>query len=152
MRDISLKPIVFRSARASARLYCSMETLKKIERNELPKEGSPFDIARAAVFLGTKKTSELIPHCHPIPIEGLEIQFTTHIDEGSDVAYLSVDVRAHCHARTGIEMEVLHGASLAVLVLYDLLKPLKDQSLYIGEIRLLEKHKGRQEAEQKSPI
>ena len=135
MKDISAKALSTRKARASARLYCSLSSLEALEAGRLPKKAEPFETARAAAMIAAKRTPEVIPHCHPIPIEAFEIDFKICKDENC----VALEAWALCQARTGIEMEVLHALSIAALVLYDFLKALKDPSLSIGEIRLLEK-------------
>ena len=74
MRDITSKQITLRTARAIAVIYCSEETINRIENNELPK-GNLFDVARAAGFIGAKLTPQLLPHCHPVSIDGMDITF-----------------------------------------------------------------------------
>ena len=75
LKDVSAKAISTRKARASARLYCSLESLKALEAGLLPKKADPFETARAAAMIAAKRTPEAIPHCHPIPIEAFEIDF-----------------------------------------------------------------------------
>ncbi len=140
MRDISTKPISLRTARAIASLYCSRETYAKIKEDKLPKGPAAFETAKAAAFLGAKKTPQLIPHCHPIAIESLEVNFSTH--QEAELFWVEIEGKACCHGRTGIEMEALTAVFVAALVLYDLLKPLKDPQLHIGNVRLLEKTGG----------
>ena len=140
MRDISHKEVTLRTAKAKAMLYCSHQTLDKLLSNEVPKEGLPFEIARSAAFLAIKKTFSIIPHCHPIPIEGASVSF--HTSKTEEYGIIDIINFAKCRHRTGIEMEVLHGASVAALVLYDLLKVFKDNQLCIKEICLLEKTGG----------
>lgn len=115
-------------------------TLKRIEDGTLPK-GDPFGFARAAGFLAAKRTADLIPHCHPIPLEALTLDFQLSQAEASG-GLLQIDARAITHARTGLEMEVLTAVSVAALTLYDLLKPV-DSTLCIDGIRLLEKSGGK---------
>ena len=74
MRDITSKQTTLRTAKAVAVIYCSQDTLGLIRNNELPK-GNLFDVARAAGFLGAKLTPQLLPHCHPVTIDAMDLQF-----------------------------------------------------------------------------
>lgn len=150
MRDITSKQITLRTARALAILYCSADTIALIKNNELPK-GNLFDVARAAGFIGAKLTPQLLPHCHPVTIDGMDITFD-FIDKGKHAEYLNADVLARTGivitgnaksiGRTGIEMEMLTAVSVAALEIYDMLKPV-DSTLEIGNIKLLEKKGGK---------
>jgi cyclic pyranopterin phosphate synthase len=150
MRDISHKQITLRTARAMAIIFCSGETIQMIKDEKLPK-GNLFDVAKAAAFLGAKNTPNLLPHCHPVSIDGLEIQFEFLDNELHD-SFLSFDTEgrsgivitgeAKSIGRTGIEMEMLTAVSVAALEIYDMLKPV-DTHLEIGGIRLLEKTGGK---------
>jgi len=152
MRDISHKQITLRTARAMAIIYCSVETIQLIKDEKLPK-GNLFDVARAAAFLGAKSTPNLLPHCHPVSIDGMEMQFE-FLDADLHASLVSEDVsnrngiliigEAKSIGRTGIEMEVLMAVSVAALEIYDMLKPV-DTQLEIGNIKLLEKKGGKSE-------
>lgn len=150
MRDITHKQITLRTARAAGIIFCSPDTIDLIKNDQLPK-GNLFDVARAAGFLGAKATPQLLPHCHPVTIDGMEMQFEFLERElhGSlfDAAVFSrpgilIQAQASSIGRTGIEMEVLMGVSVAALEIYDMLKPV-DTKLEIGHIRLLEKKGGK---------
>lgn len=117
-----------------------------IEKNQLPK-GNLFDVARAAAFVGAKSTPQLLPHCHPVAIDGMEVQFeflnkekhATYFDENVFAKHgIAITGEAKSIGRTGIEMEMLTGVSVAALEIYDMLKPV-DTQLEIGCIKLLEK-------------
>lgn len=150
MRDITSKQITLRTARAIGILFCSKETLELIKSNQLPK-GNLFDVARAAGFIGAKLTPQLLPHCHPVTIDGMEISFEL-IDKEKHSEYFGDEVftrsgivilgHAKSIGRTGIEMEILTAVSVAALEIYDMLKPV-DKKLEIGNIRLLEKRGGK---------
>ena len=150
MRDITHKQISLRTARAAGILFCSAATIELIRNEELPK-GNLFDVARAAGFLGAKATPQLLPHCHPVAIDGMEMEFEfldkeLHTDLfGEAVAGrtgIVIKGEARSIGRTGIEMEILTGVSIAALEIYDMLKPV-DKVLEIGHIRLLEKKGGK---------
>lgn len=150
MRDITHKQISLRTARAIAVIFCSSQTIELIEKDELPK-GNLFDVARAAAFLGAKSTPQLLPHCHPVTIDGMDVQFEIlnkekHADvlnnEVLERTGILIKGEAKSIGRTGIEMEILTGVSVAALEIYDMLKPV-DTQLEIGSIRLLEKKGGK---------
>lgn len=149
MRDITSKQISLRKAIAIGFVACEEQTYNLIIENRLPK-GNLFDIARAAGYLGAKQTQHLIPHCHPVSIDGLEIRFET-LNNHSTHDYLGkiekfgvlIIVEAQSIGRTGIEIEALTAVSICGLTIYDLLKPLNDSSLEISSIRLIEKKGGK---------
>ncbi|MBC7915940.1 MAG: bifunctional molybdenum cofactor biosynthesis protein MoaC/MoaB [Pyrinomonadaceae bacterium] len=150
MRDITSKQITLRTARAIAVLYCSPETIDLIKNNQLPK-GNLFDVARAAGFVGAKLTPQLLPHCHPVTIDGMDMSFE-FIKKEKHAEYLDEAIlsrsgivimgNAKSIGRTGIEMEMLTAVSVAALEIYDMLKPV-DTNLEIGNIKLLEKKGGK---------
>jgi molybdenum cofactor biosynthesis protein MoaC len=154
MRDITHKQITLRTAGAIGVLFCSAETITLIREDKLPK-GNLFDVARAAGFLGAKQTPQLLPHCHPVTIDGMDMQFgfldaVLHADLfGEEVLRrpgIVIRGEARSIGRTGIEMEILVGVSVAALEIYDMLKPV-DRHLEIGHIRLLEKRGGKSDWE-----
>ena len=150
MRDITHKQITLRTARAVGIIFCSAETISLIETDQLPK-GNLFDVARAAAFLGAKSTPQLLPHCHPVTIDGMDVRFE-FLNREIHAAYFREEIfsrtgivimgDAKSIGRTGIEMEILTGVSVAALEIYDMLKPV-DINLEIGNIRLLEKKGGK---------
>lgn len=138
MRDITGKQITLRTATAVAMIYCTAETIALIRNNELPK-GNLFDVARAAGFLGAKLTPQLLPHCHPVTIDGMDISFEIN---DTDRPGITISGNAKSIGRTGIEMEMLTAVSVAALEIYDMLKPV-DTTLEIGGIKLLNKTGGK---------
>ena len=148
MRDVSHKQITLRTAKAVAVVYCSEQTIQQIQKDELPK-GNLFDVARAAAFLGAKSTPMLLPHCHPVGIDGMEVRFewlkdtsmeeVTNNEQRTGIVIIG---EAKSIGRTGIEMEILTGVSVAALEIYDMLKPV-DTTLEIGQIKLLNKTGGK---------
>ena len=150
MRDITHKQITLRTATAVGIIFCSAKTIALIETEKLPK-GNLFDVARAAAFLGAKSTPQLLPHCHPVNIDGMDVRFE-FLNRESHAGYFREDIfsrtgivimgEARSIGRTGIEMEILTGVSVAALEIYDMLKPV-DTDLEIGNIRLLEKKGGK---------
>lgn len=117
-------------------MQCSAETLQRVKANDLPK-GNLFDIARAAGMLAAKNTDRLIPHCHPVRIDSLNIECRCEQNG------ILIEVTARSLDKTGIEMEVLTAASVAALTIYDLLKPI-DSTLEINSIKLTNKTGGKE--------
>jgi cyclic pyranopterin phosphate synthase len=154
MRDITHKQITLRTARAVGIVFCSPATIGLIRGEQLPK-GNLFDVARAAGLLGAKHTPQLLPHCHPVGIDGMEMEFA-FLDKGlhgllfGEAVFERTGIvirgEARSIGRTGIEMEILMGVSVAALEIYDMLKPV-DKGLEIGHIRLLEKKGGKSDRE-----
>jgi len=138
MIDITHKQISLRTATAVGKVLCSQETLKRIKENTLPK-GDLFNIAKAAGLLASKNTHNLIPHCHPVSVDGMEITYEYHPD-GVEIRVLGKSI-----GRTGIEMEVLTACSVAALTIYDLLKPI-DKNMEITSLKLTGKTGGKSEA------
>jgi cyclic pyranopterin monophosphate synthase len=139
MNDITHKTSTLREALAEATVLCSKETLERIKQNRVPK-GNILEFARAAGFFGAKKTEQLLPHCHPVTIDGLDFDFEL-TEEGIRITGWAKSI-----GRTGIEMEILTGVSIAALTMYDMLKPI-DKQLSITNIRLLEKKGGKSDRE-----
>ncbi len=155
MRDISAKQVSLRTATATGTVLCGPATLELAKAGKLPK-GNLFDIAKAAGMLAAKNTHNLIPHCHPVSIDGLEISYgyldgnnnteNSIFQEGqTPPAQCGIVIRCEGKSigRTGIEMEVLTAVSVAALTIYDLLKPLDDSTLEITSIKLLKKTGGK---------
>lgn len=136
MVDVGEKAVTERTARAKATLFMKEETLQKIKEAEL-KKGDALAVSRIAGIMGGKKTQELIPLCHNIPIDKIEISFS---DNGKDELYIYSLTK--CTYKTGIEMEALTAVSVAALTVYDMCKAI-DRGMVIKEIRLLEKTGGK---------
>lgn len=135
MVDTSDKATTTRHAVASARVVMSAETLKAIKDHRTPK-GDPLEAARLAGIMAAKRTAELIPLCHPLPLTHVDVQATA-VDDG---IYLESSVSTN--AQTGVEMEALTAVSVAALTVYDMCKAL-DKSITITEIRLERKTGGK---------
>jgi cyclic pyranopterin phosphate synthase len=136
MVDITHKEVTLRIATAEATVVLSsLDTVTAIREGRVPK-GDVFEMSKAAGLLGVKKTPDLLPDCHPIPIEGTQIEY--------DLSGLEIRIRVtvRTHYKTGVEVEAMHGASVVALNLYDMLKPL-DKGIEIRLIRLLEKRGGK---------
>lgn len=154
MRDITHKQITLRTAKAIGIIFCSAATVDLIKSDKLPK-GNLFDVARAAGFLGAKATPQLLPHCHPVTIDGMDMHFeflqkelhTTYFEENIFLRTgIVISGEAKSIGRTGIEMEMLTAVSVAALEIYDMLKPV-DTQLEIGNIKLLQKKGGKSDRE-----
>lgn len=136
MVDITHKANTLRMAIAQAIVKVSdVKTIEAIQQNKVPK-GNVFEMSRAAGLLGIKKTPEILPDCHPLPIEYAHIAYET---EGLDI---QIRVTVKTIYKTGVEVEAMHGASIVALNLYDMLKPI-DKGVEIHHIKLLEKHGGK---------
>lgn len=135
MVDVSGKEPTRRVARAEAFVEMSPSTLKLLKQNALPK-GSPLETARIAGIQAAKKTSDLIPLCHPLPL--------THVDIAIEVTRggVRLESTASTKAETGVEMEALMAAAVAALTLYDMCKAV-EKGMTIGRVRLLEKTGGK---------
>jgi molybdenum cofactor biosynthesis protein MoaC len=134
MFDVGNKPDTLRTAVAQAIVKVEPETITLIKEGKSPK-GSIIDAARLAATMGAKKTWDLLPYCHPIPIDVVKVD--VQLKERS--IEITVDVKNT--AKTGVEMEALTGACIAALTIYDMLKPV-DESLSIESVRLLQKRGG----------
>lgn len=136
MNDITNKVNSLRKAVAIAVLKVSrQETIDAIEHHQVPK-GDVFEFSRAAGLLAIKKTSDVIPDCHPLPIEFARIQ---HRIEGLTI---NISVEVHTIYKTGVEVEAMHGAAIVALTMYDMLKPI-DKGIEISSVRLLNKKGGK---------
>ena len=136
MVDITAKSNTLRIATAEALVeVSSSKTIEAIREQRVPK-GDVFEMSRAAGLLGVKKTPELLPDCHPIPIEYTGFQFEI-VDQT-----IKINCTIKTIYKTGVEVEAMHGASLAALNMYDMLKPV-DKGVSIGSIRLLSKKGGK---------
>jgi len=136
MVNITHKSNTLRQAIATATLTVSkQETITAIQERKVPK-GDVFEFSRAAGLLAVKKTSDVIPDCHPLPIEYAAI---THAIDGLNIL---ITVEVHTIYKTGVEVEAMHGASVTALTMYDMLKPL-DKGVEISNIKLLNKNGGK---------
>lgn len=135
MVDVSGKAVTAREAVATGAIAMGAKTLKAIESDAIAK-GNVIATARIAAIQAAKKTSELIPLCHPLPLSSITIEFEL-TPQG-----LGVTATARTSAQTGVEMEALTAVSVALLTIYDMTKAI-DKAMVIGEIRLLSKSGGK---------
>ena len=136
MVDVADKPVSVRSASASGYILMQAETFKAIQNNTLAK-GDVIPVARLAGIQAAKRTADLIPLCHPLPLSGIEV--LVNLDESLPGVRVQSSVRTT--AQTGVEMEALTAVSVALLTVYDMAKAL-DRTMVISEIVLREKRGG----------
>jgi len=141
MFDVGHKSETYRIAKAQAILKVKPETISLIKEGKTPK-GDIFETAKVSGTLGAKKTPDLLPYCHPLPIDNVTISVSLNQD--------SIEIIAETETvwKTGVEMESLTAVSVAALSIYDMLKPI-DDSLVIESIKLLNKKGGKSDFKQK---
>ena len=138
MVDVGGKEVTHRTAHARARIHLPPEVQAAIAGDEIhSKKGPVFQTAIIAGTMAAKKTSDLIPFCHPLALENCRIGI-----EVTDAGQVQIDCRVSLHGRTGVEMEALTGASVAALTVYDMCKALS-HDIVIEEVRLVEKRGGK---------
>lgn len=137
MVDVAAKGETRRVAVASGRIRMQAETLEKVLAGSAHK-GDVLGIARIAAIQAAKRTSELIPLCHPVGLTHVAVEFATDRADSS----ISCTVTAEALGRTGVEMEALTAASVALLTIYDMLKA-GDRGMRLSDIRVLEKRGGK---------
>ena len=135
MVDVSSKPVTRRIARASGRVKMEPATLERICRDSL-KKGNVLEVARLAGIMAAKRTADLIPLCHPLPLDAVRVELAA---EGDDA--VRIEATAEATARTGVEMEALAAVSVAALTVYDMCKSI-DRSMVIDRVCLEEKSGG----------
>jgi len=135
MVDVSAKPDTVRRATATGRITMSREAAAAIREGSV-KKGDVLAVARVAGIMAAKRTAELIPLCHPLPIAGVSLDLT--VEEDGVTATAEV-VTSHA---TGVEMEAMTAVSVALLTIYDMAKAI-DRAMVIGAVRLLAKSGGR---------
>lgn len=135
MVDVSDKPITRRTAVASGFVRMRPETIEAIRAGQTPK-GHPLEAARIAGVMAAKKTSDLIPLCHPLPLSHADIKLELRVDG------VAIEATATSEAKTGVEMEALVAASVTALTLYDMCKAV-DKGMTITDIRLESKTGGK---------
>lgn len=135
MVDVSAKAVTLRRAVASARIVLTSSIARAIRANQVAK-GNVFETARLGGIQAAKKTSALIPLCHPLPLSHISVNFRMKKNE------VHIEAEAAAEAKTGVEMEALTAASVAALVLYDMCKGI-DKGMVIGPVRLEFKEGGK---------
>ncbi len=136
MVDVSAKPATARMARATGEIRMSPATLEAIQRNSLAK-GDVLGVARLAGIMAAKRTSDLIPLCHPLPLTDVAVSLTVD----AELPGVRVEAVARTVGQTGVEMEALTAAAVALLTIYDMAKAM-DRGMTIGGLSLAEKTGG----------
>ena len=142
MKDILFKTSTLRKAVATAIVQLSDKEAMAAVLNKTVPKGDVFEFSRAAGLLAIKKTSDVIPDCHPIPVEFAAITFKT------EKLSIQISVEVHTIYKTGVEVEAMHGASIVALTIYDMLKPL-DKGIEIASIKLEKKSGGKSDNRKK---
>jgi len=137
MVDVSPKAVTAREAVARGEVTMAPATLALIARGALPK-GDVLAVARLAGIMAAKRTSELIPLCHPLPLAHVDVELVPEPQQ----ARVAIEARARVDAKTGVEMEALTAVAVAGLTLYDMCKAV-DRGMTIGAVRLVRKTGGR---------
>jgi cyclic pyranopterin phosphate synthase len=140
MVDVSPKQVTVRTATARATMVVADEIIEAFESNDIhTKKGPVFQTAILAGIMGAKKTSDLIPLCHPLGLDNCQVEI--HINEAKEII---IDCTAKITSKTGVEMEALTGASVAALTIYDMCKGFSHE-IIIKEVRLIEKTGGKRD-------
>lgn len=137
MVDVSDKNTSMRIAKASGKIYMNEEAFKAVKNNNA-KKGPVIQTAIIAAIIAAKKTSELIPMCHPLILSKIDVDI---IDDINDFSF-TVIVTVKCEGKTGVEMEALNGVAIGLLTIYDMLKAI-DKTMKINDIKLLSKSGGK---------
>ena len=148
MVDVGEKPETVRTARAAARVLVNAGTYALIRSGGV-KKGDVLTVAQIAGIMGAKRTPDLIPMCHPVPINGIDLHLSLAgpaeqygKDPALEVWYaVEIIAETRCMGKTGVEMEALTAVSVAALTVYDMCKAVQ-KDMVISDIRLLEKHGG----------
>ena len=136
MVDVGEKPVTVRTAVAAARVLVNEETFRLIKTGGM-KKGDVLTVAQVAGVMGAKRTPDLIPMCHPILIDGINLSL--HLDEQR--RSVEIEATVSCAGRTGVEMEALTAASTAALTVYDMCKAVQ-KDMVITDLRLIRKSGG----------
>jgi cyclic pyranopterin phosphate synthase len=137
MVDVGAKDVTRRVARAGGRILMQAATLALI-RGGTAKKGDVLGVARIAAIQAAKRTSDLIPLCHPLPLTRVAVEFVADADAGA----IAIEVTAETRGQTGVEMEALTAAAIGLLTIYDMCKA-ADRGMRIDGVRLLEKSGGK---------
>lgn len=133
MVDVGHKPVQQRIAIAEGFVRCQAATIKALRAKKLPK-GDVFTVAKIAAIQAAKRTDELIPLCHSLPLDGVDVEFSLKKNE------VCIRASARTTAKTGVEMEALTAVSVAALTIYDMCKAV-DKTMVIHDVRLISKVK-----------
>jgi cyclic pyranopterin phosphate synthase len=145
MVDVGDKPCSDRVARASGTVLMAAETLSLVRNRELIK-GDVLEVARLAGIMAAKRTADLIPLCHSLPLDSVSVAYSF-----PDECHVGIEATARVTGRTGVEMEALTAVAITALTIYDMCKSV-DRGIVIGDIRLEEKSGGRSGHWQRQPL
>lgn len=137
MVDVSHKDSTFREAVAEGRVYVKPGTLRMIIEGNMPK-GDVLSTARIAGIMAAKRTQELIPMCHQVPLDAVKLELSQNLEKGC----VDIKATARCFWKTGVEMEALTAVAVAGLTVYDMCKAV-DKEMIIGDITLIKKTGGK---------
>ena len=137
MVDVSKKDMTLREAIAEGRVYMKPDTLRMIMEGNMPK-GDVLSTARIAGIMAAKRTWELIPMCHQVPLDAVKLELSHNLEKGC----VDIKATARCSWKTGVEMEALTAVSIAGLTVYDMCKAV-DKGMVIGDITLIKKTGGK---------
>lgn len=137
MVDVSEKQETLREAVACGNVYMRRETLERIKEGSI-KKGDVLSVAQVAGIMGAKKTSDIIPMCHPIMISGCDINFNLNFDENK----VEITATVKNTGQTGVEMEALTAVSIAGLTIYDMCKAI-DREMIVSDVMLMKKSGGK---------
>jgi cyclic pyranopterin phosphate synthase len=144
MVDVAEKPVTTREATARGAITMSADALRLVRSGEV-KKGDPLQAARIAGIMAAKRTSELIPLCHPLPLSVISV------DLAPTRSGYTIEARVRTNAQTGVEMEALTAVAVAALTIYDMVKAV-DKSMVIGDIYLVEKTGGKSGPYRRRPV
>jgi cyclic pyranopterin monophosphate synthase len=137
MVDVTAKDPSAREAIARGKVLMHKDTISLIERGQIPK-GDVLGVAKIAGIMAAKKTSDMIPMCHPLELTGIDIAFTSNTDLGE----ITIEAKVKNVGRTGVEMEAMTAVSVAALTIYDMCKS-ADKNIILTDIKLLSKRGGK---------
>jgi cyclic pyranopterin phosphate synthase len=144
MVDVGEKATTTREAIARGAIAMSAEARRLVRRGEV-KKGDPLQASRLAGIMAAKRTSELIPLCHPLPLSSIDVELT------ATRAGYTIEARVRTNAQTGVEMEALTAVAVAALTIYDMVKAV-DKAMVIGDIYLVEKTGGKSGPYRRRPV
>ena len=148
MVDVGAKAMTHRTAEAVAEVRLPAQLARLLEGDEIVgKKGPIFQTARLAGIMGAKRTSDLIPLCHPLALEDCQVSLSPRAPAGDGSVVVEIRCRVSLHGKTGVEMEALTGATVAALTLYDMGKAVS-HDIVIQQVRLLAKTGGKREVKE----
>ena len=137
MVDVSAKESTLREAVAQGKVLMNPNTVTAIDHGKMQK-GDVFGVARIAGIMAAKKTSDIIPMCHPLELTEINIDFSSDIEKGE----ITIEARVKTVGKTGVEMEAMTAVSAAALAIYDMCKS-ADRGIILSDIKLMTKHGGK---------